>query len=682
MLCLVHNVFAQIRKEKDEKIILELMERFIENQEASIDYTDLQEQLEFFMKNKLDLNQAGKADLEKLFFLNEQQVNAILNHRRKFGDFITIFELQSIDALDEVSIFYLSYFVKVNEDLMSDRTRFIEMSVKGKHEIMALHENDFQQRAGYNEALAIADKNHYIGSPFRYVLRYRFNYGTRLSYGYTAEKDMGEQFFRGAQKNGFDFNSLHFLYRPSRGLIKTVAMGDYQANFGQGLVFGSGIAARKSAFVMSVKRNFQTLRPYRSLNENEFLRGAAITMGNKKWELTTFISHKYISTNFRAANDTTDEPSEEFSSFQISGLHRTETEILNRYNVLQTIFGSNITYKIKEHKIGFTALQTIYDRSFIKGDKPYQLYNFSGNRLSNVGMDFNFQLRNVNLFGEVGASDNNGWAMNTALMIPLDDRLDLLILYRNYGKNYQTTFNNPFAENSDGRNEEGLYTGMSFKFSRKWNFNTYFDWHRSPWLRYLTDAPSRGYDYLGELQFNPSRNTQLYLRFRHETKWRNQSNNVARVDYTSATERNIYRFHIQYKISNNLSGKSRAEFSQYHDPIAGFEEGALIFQDIQYNTPYKKLTVTARVAFFSIDDYNARIYATENDVLYQYAVPMFQNSGVRYFLLANFNITKKLEAWVKYSVTTYHNTTTISSGLEQINSSTLSDLRVQIRYVL
>ncbi|MFN5883873.1 MAG: ComEA family DNA-binding protein, partial [Bacteroidota bacterium] len=89
----MHEVSGQIRKDKDEKIIAELMERFIENQEANLDYTDLQEQLEFYMKNKLNLNEATRAELEKLFFVSEKQVNAILKHRSLFGNFITVFEL-------------------------------------------------------------------------------------------------------------------------------------------------------------------------------------------------------------------------------------------------------------------------------------------------------------------------------------------------------------------------------------------------------------------------------------------------------------------------------------------------------------------------------------------------------------------------------------------------------------
>lgn len=670
---------AQIQREKDEKIITDLMERFIENQEANIDYTDLQEQLEYYQKNKLNLNTAGKEELARLFFLTEKQIAAIIKHRSQYGDYVTIFELQTVDALDELTIYYLSYFVTVDTELMADQTKFAAMFSKGKHEVIALHENDFQTRAGYDEALKNEGKTYYLGSPYRYVLRYRFSYANRLSFGYTGEKDMGEQFFNGAQKSGFDFNSFHFLYRPQKSIVKTIALGDYQANFGQGLVFGSGVAARKSAFVMSVKRNYQTLRPYRSLNENEFLRGAALTLGKKSLQLTSFISHKYISTNYRDV-DTIDEPSEEFSSFQISGLHRTANEILNRYNVLQTIYGGHLAWQHQSTSLGLTAVHTSYDKSFVAGDQLYQLYQFSGSELTNLGFNFSTQLRNANLFGEVGRSSNDAWALTTGMMVPLDDKLDLLLLYRNYSKAYQTTFSNPFGENTDGRNEEGLYTGVSLKLSRQWVINTYFDIYRSPWLRYQTDAPSRGYDYLAEVQFNPSKTTQLYIRYRHEDKWRNQSGNTAKIDYIASSQRDIYRFHIQYKINATMTGKTRLEHTQYYDEINQHQQGTLVFQDINYSTPFKKLTLTGRIALFSVEDYNARIFASENDVLYQFAVPLYQNAGVRYYLLANYSITRRFEIWIKYSQTTYNNKDNISSGLEAINGNTLSEMRVQARY--
>jgi hypothetical protein len=83
---------------------------------------------------------------------------------------------------------------------------------------------------------------------------------------------------------------------------------------------------------------------------------------------------------------------------------------------------------------------------------------------------------------------------------------------------------------------------------------------------------------------------------------------------------------------------------------------------------------------FSIEDYNARIYAVENDVLYQYSVPAFQNSGVRYYVLLNYSPLRRLELWVRFSQTRYNNVETIGSGLDTINGSVLSELHVQCRW--
>jgi hypothetical protein len=677
LMFFVSNVTAQVTREPEEKVIADLMERLIENTESTVDYTDLQEQLEYYMKHKLDLNKATRTELEQLPLLNDIDINAILQHRKDFGDFMTVYELQTIEALDERTIYYLSYFVKVGGDFYDDHTPLLQRIANGKHEVITLHDNDFQQRAGYNPSLRDEDKSYYAGSPYRYVLRYRFNYRNKLSFGYTGEKDMGEQFFRGTQSNGFDFNSVHFMIRDM-GNWRAIAVGDYQANFGQGLTFGSGMSAGKSAYVTNVRRNYQTLRPYRSLNENEFLRGVAATYRLSNIELTAFGSRKYISTNY-ANTDTPSTNEDLFSSIQLSGMHRTQTEIAYKDNVLQTIYGAHASYKREAYALGITAVNTNYDIAFVPRDKPYQLYNFSGKRLANIGADYNVQLGNSNLFGEVSHSSNGGWAGLAGLNATLHQNLDMVMMYRNYSKDYQATVNNPFGENGDGRNEEGLYTGLSIKLARKWQLNTYFDWFRSPWLRYLTDAPSHGTDYLAELQYNPGKTSQFYIRYRHEEKSHNQSNNTSAVDYIIQAVKDHYRLNAQYKLSENLSGKSRVEITQYSDPLNGVQRGTLLFQDLMYTTSFKQLSFGGRFAIFSVDDYNARVYATEQDVLYQYSVPLYQNSGIRYYAVTHIRITHRFDLWIKYSKTQYSNLKEIGSGLEKIEGNTLSDLRVQMR---
>ncbi len=662
-------------------VVQELLERWIENNEASIDYTDLQEQLEYYYNNKLDLNKCSQKELMSLVFLSPRQADAIIKHRIKFGDFISVFELQVIPEMDEQSLYYLKCFVAVSIDWLQDQTPFMQMLRKGRNELILLHENDFQKKEGYHtEALKAANKQYYLGSPYRYVSRYRFNYGNRLSMGYTGEKDMGEQFFQGAQAYGFDFNSFHFVLKNT-GKIKALALGDYQVNFGQGLTFGSGLAARKSAYVMNLRRYYESIRPYRSLNENEFMRGAALSYQiNKKLLITGFVSHKYINTSYRNADSNQVSNGDDFSSIVLTGYHRTTNEIQNKQNATQTIVGANVQLALEKFQLGFTAVNTNYDKAFTPGAAPYQKYYFSGTELSNVGLDYSIQLGSVNLFGESSISSNGGWATTNTAQLPLDAKLDFCMMYRNFSKDYQTTFNNPFAEFNNGSNEEAIYTAMIYRHSKSIQLSAYLDVYRSPWLRYLVDAPSKGIDFLTELQYNPNKVFQSYIRYKHEEKEKNQSGNVSKLDVIVPQTRDLLRLHLQYKVGTHFSFKSRLEHCLFNEEGMGQKSGTLIYQDFQYKPVFNPLDVSCRLAMFDIDDFNARVFAVESDVLYQYSVPLYQNAGVRYYILLHYNVSKHFDLWLRYAKTTYRNVNSIGTGLEQIQGNESSDMKVQVRW--
>ncbi len=662
-------------------VVQELLERWIENNEASIDYTDLQEQLEYYYNNKLDLNKCSQKELMSLVFLSPRQADAIIKHRIKFGDFISVFELQVIPEMDEQSLYYLKCFVAVSIDWLQDQTPFMQMLRKGRNELILLHENDFQKKEGYHtEALKAANKQYYLGSPYRYVSRYRFNYGNRLSMGYTGEKDMGEQFFQGAQAYGFDFNSFHFVLKNT-GKIKALALGDYQVNFGQGLTFGSGLAARKSAYVMNLRRYYESIRPYRSLNENEFMRGAALSYQiNKKLLITGFVSHKYINTSYRNADSNQVSNGDDFSSIVLTGYHRTTNEIQNKQNATQTIVGANVQLALEKFQLGFTAVNANYDKAFTPGAAPYQKYYFSGTELSNVGLDYSIQLGSVNLFGESSISSNGGWATTNTAQLPLDAKLDFCMMYRNFSKDYQTTFNNPFAEFNNGSNEEAIYTAMIYRHSKSIQLSAYLDVYRSPWLRYLVDAPSKGIDFLTELQYNPNKVFQSYIRYKHEEKEKNQSGNVTKLDVIVPQTRDLLRLHLQYKVGTHFNFKSRLEHCLFNAEGMGQKSGTLIYQDFQYKPVFNPLDVSCRLAMFDIDDFNARVFAVESDVLYQYSVPLYQNAGVRYYILLHYNVSKHFDLWLRYAKTTYRNVNSIGTGLEQIQGNESSDMKVQVRW--
>jgi hypothetical protein len=78
---------------------------------------------------------------------------------------------------------------------------------------------------------------------------------------------------------------------------KSMALGDYTINLGQGLIQWQSMAFRKSADVMQVKRQGPVLQPYNSAGEFNFLRGVASTWQKRRVSITGFASLKRNSGN-------------------------------------------------------------------------------------------------------------------------------------------------------------------------------------------------------------------------------------------------------------------------------------------------------------------------------------------------------------------------------------------------
>ncbi|HRN36276.1 MAG TPA: hypothetical protein PLL18_05125, partial [Flavobacteriales bacterium] len=282
----------------------------------------------------------------------------------------------------------------------------------------------------------------YLGSPWKVYARYRYQYRRDLDFGITAEKDEGEEFFKGTQKKGFDFYSAHLFLR-NVGPFKAVALGDYQAQFGQGLTFSSGLSfARKSAYSINIERNAQGLMPYASVNENQFLRGAAATMGlGKRFEGTAFISRKKHDANLRSEADTSFSGSDAdlvtFSSFQEDGYHRTYSELDKKNALEEFVYGGHLRYRGTRLQVGATAARVDFGHALAKSSTvPYNQFEFQGQSNTTYGMDWKLPYRNLIWFGEVARSADGGSAGVTGLLAALDKRLSMALLYRNLQRNF------------------------------------------------------------------------------------------------------------------------------------------------------------------------------------------------------------------------------------------------------
>ena len=86
-----------------------------------------------------------------------------------------------------------------------------------------------------------------------------------------------------------------------------------------------------------------------------------------------------------------------------------------------------------------------------------------------------------------------------------------------------------------------------------------------------------------------------------------------------------------------------------------------------------------RFAVFDTDSYNARIYAYESDILYAFSIPAYYSKGTRTYFNLKYTVGKFMDIWLRYSQSYYSDLDVISSGLNQINGNTKSEIKIQVR---
>lgn len=677
-----------------------------------VDLTNLFQVLTDHYNDPIDLNSTDAQELSTLMLLNDVQISSLLQHIARNGKLQSLYELQTINGWDVATINMIRPFVMVRESPLSTRATLKEMLKQGSNEITVRSTMNIEARKGFmdrpsffgkdyhdpdgealpdfsNDAVrdSLRDNNKlYLGSPFRVYTRYRFRYRQNVSFGITAEKDEGEEFFRGTQPGGYDFYSAHLFLREV-GRLKRVAIGDYSAQFGQGLTFWNGLAfASKSSFSLNVKRNAVGLAPYTSVNENLFMRGAAATLEvARNLELTGFFSRKRIDGNVTAlpsGQDTLDTQIEQvvFSSFQEDGFHRTVNEVDKKDAIGEQIMGGHLRYSKRTWSIGATGARVEYDAVLSRNLKPYNQFEFQGDANTTMGVDWNVLYRNITWFGEVARSANGGVAMNTGLLAALDRRVSMSLLLRDYGRDYHGLYSVAFAEGTNPWNERGVFTGIEVRPNRQWQFNAYFDRFAFPWLRYQVNAPSDGFDWLLQANWRPSKKVEIYGRVRHQERDRNTAFDVDGIDPLVRQEQTNYRVNVTAKVSPSITLRSRVETIDYQLGSAPLEHGFLLYQDLIHRPLRSPVELTARFALFESEGYNARVYAYENDLIGVFSIPAYYGRGVRWYGMARFTPLRRVDVWVRYGAWIYRDQTAISSGLQEVAGNVRSDLKLQARW--
>jgi hypothetical protein len=653
--------------------LIESLLESIESKSGELaDYETLLHDLEYLQRNPINLNSAGKEELQKLPFLTDFQISSLLNYRQEHGSLLSIYELSVVHGYsDEIVRMMLPFVIVVDEK--TENFSFNRTLKQGSHEITLRTQHVFERAAGYEHSDTITGKSGYPGNPWLYYTRYGFESSRHIKAGITMENDPGEDFFGGDNPQGFDFYSAYVMI-SNVGPVRTFIAGDYRLQFGQGLTLWNGSAPGKSSLAMNIVKRKEGIKAFTSADENDLFRGVAATAASGKFLLTLFYSSRRKDANI---TDTMNSGIVCFSSFQESGYHRTASEILDEKSVRETAYGGNLHFRNNWLKLGTTLVKYDLDKYHEKGSDPEDLYDFEGTGLLNWGIDYTATLNKVQLFGET-SHGYHGWATLNGVLFSMNKYASLSLLYRNFQPEYFSMHAAAFSEGSSNNNEEAFYAGSIIHPFPHWQVSAYADLYRFPWLRYRVSAPSSGSDYLFQVDYAAGKKTNMFFRMHYEENPENEDIASPIIPRVISIKRTGLRYHISWELSSKFKFQNRVEAIWVKSDQADSDRGIMAYQDIECHPFSVPVFLAFRIAWFNTGSYDSRIYAYEQDLSSGFSFAPLYMSGYRTYALIRYDIGRNLSCRLRISQINYVGKESISTGFDKLEGSTRSEVKLQL----
>jgi hypothetical protein len=630
-------------------------------EEHQPDLVQLAEALSALRENPVSINFATAEDLERIPTLNVFQIHNLLQYRSRTGMMYTPYELAQVKGFDrafiESIVPFLSFATKQNFPSVSARNLW----KYGRHTLVLRTTFDVEQRKGFGVNPG------FEGPRGDYYTRYSWRYRDMFQWGITAQQDAGEPLGRG-QRMGVDFLSGHFSVRRF-GNLRSLVLGDYQLEFGQGLALWSSLAFGKSAKAVGIKRFAGGVKPFSGSEENRFMRGIATTYRLAKLDVSVFYARNPVD-----ANTITDTSFAYLTSLQTTGLHRTAAELVDKDAAILQTAGGNLNYKGNGFSLGATAVRQKLDKPLVLDEALYRRFQLQGREFVNYAVDFNRLWRNFNMYGELAVNHVGAWAGFVGAESKVEDNLMLTTAIRKFDKRYTAFYHAPFAESGQS-GEGGVYLGIDWQVWRRLRVAAYADHYAFKWARFRVEVPSRGSEYLMQISHNLKRSVGYYIRYKTVRKQVHPTGNPLPV--LTWQQKNGFRIHLTYNPQERLTLATRVEWSWFKD-AAQSARGFLWYQDVRYTFLRLPLRVSGRLALVEAPDFNTRLYGYEHDVLYAFSIPAYYGQSARFYLLCTYTLNR-MRLQLRYGRTDFFDREAISSGLSALEGATQQEWKLLLK---
>ncbi len=544
------------------------------------DFEALLAEYERLREQPININSEEVHHLEELSLISAFQVEAVKEYRKHYGDLLFIEELKMIDEFDEQTVMLMApiiQFGKSEWQQEQERFTFGKAITKGRHQLTLKYASKAEGK-------------------------YTYSYCKKFRMGF-AMKDNGFYGFHG------------YLSDIIMGKLRleSLAIGDYQVSFGQGLTMWSGFSFGSVAGGGSLMKRASGVRPKASASEGRFLRGAATTL--KLWNIHATLFYS------------------------------------NRRSKNQQVIGGHLSYSSPQIELGCTAIHSWFDTALVVKPSKYNQFYFRGDHLTNIGLDFRWQLRKTVFFGEISMSENQALAGLAGMTCKPTGYINFSIMYRNYGTRYQNLFFGAIKASSRGQAEEGYHLSIRCTPSAGWELIANSDFFRLKWLCSQVYNPSWGQEHQLKVIHQIGKDATMDLQFKSKTRMKNSANDHVFSHYPIFYTRRNIRFQVSYHVTESWIFSDRISYTHYINDDAVDSRGYLLCHDIAYRPEDRPYSLTFRYALFSSDDYSSRISMYENDVLGSFSIPTFSGLGSRVYLLGRVKLFGSLSIYSRLGFT-------------------------------
>ncbi|UCE06876.1 MAG: helix-hairpin-helix domain-containing protein [bacterium] len=627
------------------------IEELLEQGKEYSDISELLEMLAEFEQSPIDLNQATAEQLAVLPWISNVLAVAIINYRNQLGEFNTIEQLKQIKNL--------------NPDLIPVLRKYITVYPKKFEKDLSFTTKTRLSRK-LEKSVGLKDGSYYP-SPTKVYNRFIINYGNNLRCGLLLERDSGER--------RIDDLRLHFVSYRSTSTENKLIIGNYRLEFARGLIFGNPYGYYKgNAPLYPAKRGGRGLLEYALVDENASLYGLSGQFCFKIYQLILFFS--------AAKLDATINSDGTVLNFYTTGYHRTSIELEKKDRLTEQLVGSRFYIKPAPYfSLGITYYRSLFDHAAAIQEEVKHRFSFRGRVNEVIGIDYNLTLGRFNVLSELARSSHNGFGLLIGILMDAHP-LELLILARNYSKNFISFHGSSFSEGSGHpQNEQGIYFGFRYKPLKNIELNLYFDQFKFPWRTYFVPMPSMGKDFLLRCEHKPIKNLLLSFQFKYAQK--EEYFGTSKI-IIPRNQKNL-RFQLEFQPWTAIKFRHRIEktwvsYNKYIQIQYGYPdhfEGILIYQDVilKFN---KNFNMAARITLFDTDDYESRLYQFEHDVPGMLTNQMLFGMGNRWYMKIQWNVKKSIKFSIKFGSTQYHHVNSIGSNADMILANTLNSINLQL----